>query len=170
MAAWINHKTQKKCDAKLSTREKYWLKFCHFHFASTAELFACISPAHCRSRRVNGKRKRIIPHFFSLSLCLCEFIEKGFLLHSFCFSPNGIGKSQFSSQNNFPPTPHYTLRVLANDAKLWIFLSLLFFLRFLPYANTHALLIFISSYSLRLQLRPRPFVECLFPFGKMDFE
>lgn len=74
------------------------------------------------------------------------FLLVSLLKRDFSFIPffSRIGKSQFSSQNNFHP------RQAVN-----------FFL-LISYANTHALLISIShSNSTSL---------CLFPFGKMDFE
>lgn len=54
------------------------------------QFWNCFLSIFSRKSRVNGKRKRIIPHFF------CEFIEKGFL-----FSPPSI--SQYCSQNSFNP-------------------------------------------------------------------
>lgn len=64
---------------QLSTRGE-WLR----------QFWNCFLSISSRKSRVNGRRKRIIPH------CFCEFIEKGFLL-----SPPSI--SQYCSQNSFNP-------------------------------------------------------------------
>lgn len=133
-------------------------------------MYIFLFPLFCRSRRVNGKRKRIIPHFFLLA----EFIEKGFFLHSIRLSQTYWQISIFSRKNNFfsfssPPT-HYIRPPLqscvSETAKLWIFFPSSIRL---TQTRTHCWFSSQPSLSLSLTLRSKAFCRMSFSIWENGF-